>query len=352
MLLIIDDNIPFIRGHAERLGECIYKPGAEITADDVRHADVLIVRTRTRVDRRLLDGSSVQLVVTATIGHDHIDKDYLESKGLVWKNCPGCNAQSVAQYVRNSMLLASAKGLIDTRFSSGTLPFDRPLTVGIVGMGNVGTAVAETLQAEGCRILRCDPPKGEPATLADVAREADVITFHTPLTTDTSHPTHHLADADFFGSLRRRPLFINAARGECADTAALKAALRKGLISGAVIDTWENEPCIDEELLDRAFIATPHIAGYSADGKANGTRMSLQAVARHFSLAVDFDIRPPMLPADFSYGNAHRERTAALSPAAKEQLRLYDPSEDTRALKADVSLFEQLRGHYPLRREQ
>lgn len=352
MLLLIDDKIPFIQGHAERMGECIYKSGDDITADDARFADVLIVRTRTRVDRNLLEGSRVQLVVTATIGHDHIDKEYLEKAGIAWINCPGCNAESVAQYVRNAMLLASTQGRIDSRLALGTLSSARPLTVGIVGVGNVGTAVAATLEAEGCRILRCDPPKGESATLSDLAREADVITFHTPLTTDTPHPTHHLADADFFATLRRRPLFINAARGECVDTEALKAALREGQISAAVIDTWENEPCIDAELLETAFIATPHIAGYSADGKANGTRMSLEAVARHFSLPLDFDIFPPPLPPDFSYGTAQREWADRLSSAAREQLRRYDPSADSNALKADASRFEHLRGHYPLRRER
>lgn len=202
--LVIDDKIPFIREAAARLGACIFLPGAAITADDVREADVLITRTRTQVNRALLENSKVQLVVTATIGHDHIDKAYLAEKGIAWHNCPGCNAHSVAQYVRNSLWIAAAEGCFgancptadenlgnlcdstthNTVFSKAFDPTSAPfcatlrgLTVGIVGVGRVGTAVAEILAAEGCRVLRCDPPKGEPHTLADLAREADVISL-------------------------------------------------------------------------------------------------------------------------------------------------------------------------------
>ena len=262
--LVIDDKIPFIREAAARLGECIFLPGAAITADDVREADVLITRTRTQVNRALLDGSKVQLVVTATIGHDHIDKAYLAEKGIAWHNCPGCNAHSVAQYVRNSLWIAAAEGCFAEGESSsctteGNLattvdalgaekssfgakrpttdknlgnfhdstahnvahskafdPMSAPfcatlsgLTVGIVGVGHVGTAVAEILAAEGCRVLRCDPPKGEPHMLVDLAREADVISLHTPLTFEGEHVTFHLADRSFFESLQRYMPLLN-----------------------------------------------------------------------------------------------------------------------------------------------
>lgn len=222
--LVIDDKIPFIREAAARLGECKFLPGAAISADDVRDADVLITRTRTQVNRALLEGSKVQLVVTATIGHDHIDKDYLDQKGIAWHNCPGCNAHSVAQYVRNSLWIAAAQGCFDEKSPTSTpnlgsgaqTPkhnFDSSesfasssaqrcanlsgLTVGLVGVGHVGGAVAEILEAEGCRVLRCDPPKGEPHTLSDLAREADVISLHTPLTRDGANATYHLADRTF-----------------------------------------------------------------------------------------------------------------------------------------------------------
>lgn len=377
--LVIDDKIPFIREAAARLGECVFLPGAAITADDVREADVLITRTRTQVNRALLDGSKVQLVVTATIGHDHIDKAYLAEKGIAWHNCPGCNARSVAQYVRNSLWIAAAEGCFSTHRTTtdknlGNLPhstahnvahskaFDptsapfcatlRGLTVGIVGVGHVGTAVAEILATEGCRVLRCDPPKGEPHTLADLAREADVISLHTPLTFEGEHATFHLADRAFFESLQRCRVFINAARGECADTSAVEWALSEGKIRAAVIDTWENEPHISASLLRTALIATPHVAGYSADGKANGTRMSLEAVARHFGLDAHFDIPAPALPAEFSYGALPTTLTHRLPERALAQLRLYNPLTDTDRLRAAPEDFEQQRGNYPLRREE
>ena len=377
--LVIDDKIPFIREAAARLGECIFLPGAAITADDVREADVLITRTRTQVNRALLEGSKVQLVVTATIGHDHIDKAYLAEKGITWHNCPGCNARSVAQYVRNSLWIAAAEGCFGANcptadenldnlphstahnvacskaFDPTNAPFCatlRGLTVGIVGVGHVGTAVAEILAAEGCRVLRCDPPKGEPHTLADLAREADVISLHTPLTFEGEHTTFHLADRSFFESLQRCRVFVNAARGECANTAAVEWALSEGKIRAAVIDTWENEPHISASLLRAALIATPHVAGYSADGKANGTRMSLEAVARHFGLDAHFDIPAPALPAEFSYGALPTTLTHRLPERALAQLRLYNPLTDTERLRAAPEDFELQRGNYPLRREE
>ena len=377
--LVIDDKIPFIREAAACLGECVFLPGAAITADDVREADVLITRTRTQVNRALLEGSKVQLVVTATIGHDHIDKAYLAEKGIAWHNCPGCNARSVAQYVRNSLWIAAAEGCFGanrptTDKNLDNLPhstahnvacskaFDptsasfcatlRGLTVGIVGVGHVGTAVAEILAAEGCRVLRCDPPKGEPHTLADLACEADVISLHTPLTFEGEHATFHLADRAFFESLQRCRVFVNAARGECADTAAVEWALSEGKIRAAVIDTWENEPHISASLLRDALIATPHVAGYSADGKANGTRMSLEAVARHFGLDAHFDIPAPALPADFVYGALPTTLTHRLPERALAQLRLYNPLTDTERLRAAPENFELQRGNYPLRREE
>lgn len=363
MELLIDDKIPYLRGQAERLGHCRYLPGAQITAEDVRQTDVLIVRTRTRVDRSLLAGSSVKLVVTATIGHDHIDKAYLQEAGIAWSNCPGCNAGGVAQYVRSALWIAALSGKLNV-LSNGlaALPNKRVAdwlsglresapTVGVVGCGHVGSAVVEALQAEGCRILRCDPPKGEPHTLADVAREADVITLHTPLTTEGQYATYHLADAAFFESVQRKPIFINAARGECMDTAAVLSALGEGKISGAIIDTWEHEPHISPQLLQAALLATPHIAGYSADGKANASRMALEAVARHFGRDLSFDIAAPALPEGFDFMPEFGLSTLPLAPHIKEQLRRYNPLADTLRLRQQPECFEQQRGNYPLRRE-
>ncbi len=358
MHLVIDDKIPYARGRAEQLGTADYLPGAAITADDVRRADALVVRTRTRCDRALLEGSRVRFIATATIGFDHLDTGYLREAGIGWTNCPGCNAGSVAQYVRNSLLLLEAEG----RLRLGGC------RVGLVGVGHVGSRVAAELRRWGCELLLCDPPRLEgsvqmpagvevlcparecTATLADVARLADVVTFHTPLVRTGPHATFHLAGPDFFRALRRRPVVINASRGEVVDTEALLHALDEGQAGPAVIDTWEHEPAIDLRLLRRAYLATPHIAGYSADGKAAGTRMALEAVAAHFGQPCRFGIAPPQLPAGYRYYPSVPVPSGC-SAAAAECLRLYDPRRDSDALRTRPADFERLRGDYPLRRE-
>jgi erythronate-4-phosphate dehydrogenase len=180
--------------------------------------------------------------------------------------------------------------------------------------------------------------------LSTLLRECDVITIHTPLVTTGNHPTLHLADERFFLQLRKKPVLINAGRGEVVCTEALLDAIDNARIRAAIIDTWENEPHINLELLSKVYIGTPHIAGYSADGKANGTRMSLEAIAKHFGRTAHFDVRPPMLPEDFCY---YPEGGIPTDP----RLRLYDPRHDSEALKQNPENFEALRGNYPLRRE-
>lgn len=364
--LIIDSKIPFMKGFAEQLGEVRYIPGAEISADDVKDADALIVRTRTRCNRELLEGSKVKFIATATIGFDHIDTEYLKEAGISWTNCPGCNAPSVAQYMQSALLLLAAHGCWDEKrnFTPITAPLSKEnldrsvfgrLTLGIVGVGCVGTQVQRMAERLGFRkIMLCDPPRAERegqsgfSTLDELAAQCDVITFHTPLTlAPQAHPTYHLASAGFFNKLRPETVVFNSGRGEVFDTAALKEALKNNRLKTAVIDTWENEPRIDLELLQTVFLGTPHIAGYSADGKANGTRMSLKAVARFFGVddAVFNQVSAPALADGFAYypeGTAH---------TVAEELKLYDPTRDSLALKANPELFEKLRGDYPLRRE-
>lgn len=352
MKAVIDNKIPFIHGAVEHIvDEAIYLPGDSIGRDDVGDADVLIVRTRTRCDRALLEGSRVKFVITATIGFDHIDTRYLSEAGIRWTNCPGCNAPSVRQYVHNVLLVLHLA--------------TRPLTAAVVGAGHVGSLVAEDLARQGMHVLICDPPLQQSAAtgltvgapffrlseavrrqmpfvpLAEVAERADLITFHTPLTNDGPYPTHHLADTAFFHSLRRQPVLINTSRGAVVDNVALLHALETGQVSDAVIDTWEHEPDILPALLERAVIATPHIAGYSADGKANATRMSLRALCAFLGRPFTLRIQPPALPDGYRYG----------SLASEGPLRLYDPRADSMRLKAAPQLFESLRGNYPLRRE-
>lgn len=347
MKIVIDDKIPYMRGRAEQLADdVVYLPGKAISRDDVRDADALIVRTRTRCDAALLDGSRVRLVVTATIGYDHLDTAWLDRAGIRWANCPGCNASSVRQYVHNALLVCALREIhaqstdeAAERTAWAAFRCAHP-TVGVVGVGHVGKLVADDLERLGFRVLRCDPPLGLPATMQQLAEECDILTFHPNLTTAGQFPSFHLADAAFFGRLRRRPLLLNSSRGEVVDNEALVRALDEGQVGAAIVDTWEHEPHIHPGLLRRCLLATPHIAGYSADGKATATRMALQTLFRFLHRPFTLAVEPPALPAGYAYGTA-----------TSGALRLYDPRVDSEKLKAHPDQFEQLRGDYPLRRE-
>jgi len=330
MKMIVDDKIPFIQEHLRLLAdEVVALNGASIGAADVRDADALIVRTRTRCDESLLKGSKVQFIATATIGFDHIDTDYLERAGIAWTSCPGCNAASVAQYVESSLLLLQQeKGLSfhDT-------------TIGIVGCGHVGSKVRDVAERLGMRVLICDPLLGDPdfVPLSVIEHDADIITFHVPLTREGTHATWHMADEAFFQRLRKTPYIINTSRGGVVDNTALLTAIQQGRVLDAIIDVWEGEPHLNVELLRRVFIGTPHIAGYSADGKTNADNMVIDALCRHFGLPHPAKVHPPKLPSSFQYTG---------SP-----LELYNPMRDSDALKTNPKRFEDLRNHYPLRRE-
>ena len=338
MKVIVDDKIPYIREALSAMGaEAQYVSGSAITSDTVRDADALIVRTRTRCDATLLEGSRVQFIATATIGYDHIDTAYCAERGIVWTNAPGCNAASVRQYIQSVLLLLQKEHGLSL---SGS-------TLGVVGVGHVGTLVAEMARSWGMRVLCCDPPRAERGeqglvSLATITREADLITLHTPLTHEGPHPTYHLADESFFASLQRKPYFINTSRGETTDTQALQQALKQGTIAQCIIDVWEHEPDINLELLHQCYIGTPHIAGYSADGKANATRMSLEALSRHFGLGEVPEILPPS-PSQSRIQSVNR---------AEALLSTYNPHTDSEALKTSPGQFEYLRGNYPLRREE
>ena len=337
MKIVVDNKIPYIRETICQLAdEVVFLSGAAITADDVKDADVLVVRTRTRCNQQLLEGSKVQLVVTATIGYDHIDTEWLESAGIRWTNCPGCNSGSVAQYVESTLLLLEQKKGLSLRHA----------TIGIVGCGHVGSKVKAVAERLGMRVLVCDPPLAStpsPLTshfvsLDEIERNSDIITFHVPLTKEGDYATWHLADDDFFHRLSRVPYIINTSRGEVVDNKALLLAIEEGRVRDAIIDVWENEPHPDATLLDKVFIGTPHIAGYSADGKTNADNMVIDAICQQFGLSHPGLIAPPALPKDFHYtGNP---------------LELYNPMDDSQKLKAEPSHFEQLRNNYPLRREK
>ena len=298
MKIVVDDKIPFIREAISQIStDVIYKPGIAISPDDIHDADALIIRTRTRCDETLLKGSKVSFIATATIGYDHLDIEYLKRAHITWTNCPGCNANSVGQYIHSCLLLLEKEKGYDLSKT----------TVGLVGVGHVGHAVIEAIRPLGVQILLNDPPQKEALRKAgkphefflkmeELQEKCDIISFHTPLITKGPYPTFHLANKTFFNALKKQPIIINTSRGAVVDNTDVLQALKDGIIRDAIIDTWENEPNINQELLNLIYIGTPHIAGYSADGKANATRMALTALCNHFHLPVTFQIRVPQLP--------------------------------------------------------
>ena len=339
MKVVVDNKIPFIKEAIEQIAdEVIYAPGKEFTSQLVKDADALIIRTRTKCNRELLEGSNVRFIATATIGFDHIDTDFCKEAGITWTNAPGCNSASVAQYLQSSFLLL--KQLRNKDLAN--------MTTGVIGVGNVGSKVAQVAREMGMRVLLNDLPREDHeggaafSSLQTLAENCDILTFHTPLYKEGKYKTFHLADMAFFHSLKRRPVIINTSRGEVIDTAALLKALETGTVSDAIIDVWEYEPEINLSLLNKAFIGTPHIAGYSADGKANATRMSLNALCHHFGITSDYQINPP----------APENPDITVDSMEEAYLQMYDPRKDSEALKADPKAFEKLRGNYPLRREK
>ncbi len=347
MKIIIDDKIPYIKGAFEPFAEVIYLPGGKTTPEIVKNADALITRTRTICDENLLAGSSVKFIATATIGFDHIDTEFCKKNGIKWTNAPGCNSESVNQYIASALFsyaLRKRLKLID-------------MTIGIVGVGNVGSKVAHSCKAIGMKVLLNDPPRQRAegtslfTDIETIKKEADIITFHVPLNYNGIDQTYHLGDETFFQNLEKNPLIINTCRGEVIDTESVYNALEAGDIVGFIADCWECEPDIDPELLNFVEYGTPHIAGYSKDGKANGTKMSVQAISRFFNLGIDnwepSGIEEPANPIITIDGSQRREE----SIIAEAVISTYDIENDDDALREAPHLFEKLRGDYPVRRE-
>ncbi|MEX0985902.1 MAG: 4-phosphoerythronate dehydrogenase [Bacteroidales bacterium] len=347
MKIIIDSKIPFIKGALEKVGEVIYLAGNKIGPDDVKDADALIIRTRTICNRQLLEGSSVKIIATATIGYDHIDTAYCDNAGIRWTNAPGCNSSSVEQYIVSSLLyLANMEGFELT----GT-------TVGIIGVGNVGSKVGRALKALGCKVILNDPPRAlaegsdDFSDLDELLEKAHIVTMHVPLAKDGPYKTEGLADSSFFGKMKEGALFINTSRGEVVSEPALKAAMREDKLSGAVLDVFQGEPRVNRELLSMLTIATPHIAGYSSDGKANGTTMSVRAVSSFLRLGMD-DWEPDNLPVPgdteiFVDGDGPE----VLDLVTEVYARTYSVQEDHDRFMDNMEQFEALRGGYRIRRE-
>ncbi len=329
--IVIERNVPFIAGLLEPYANVSYLAAEEFTPEAVKNADALIVRTRTKCDAALLAKSRCRFVGTATIGMDHIDTKWCEANGITVINAPGCNAPAVAQYVFATIMQLA----------------NRPIgqyTLGIVGVGHVGSIVERWARSLDMKVLCCDPPRQRAeggdkwSTLDEIAEKCDIITFHTPLNRDGDDATLHIADEKFFKKLRRRPILINSARGAIVDTPALVEALDQGLVHAAAIDCWEGEPAISGELLERAAIATPHIAGYSHDGKVRATQMILDALTTFF-----------YLPRVEAKAGTPKAVARTVSPLAI--VESYNPLADTVALKSDPSSFESLRNNYRYRTE-
>lgn len=345
--IVVESSIPYLRGLAEQYAEVDYLPSVEFSPTNLMGADALIVRSITACNAQTLPATGLSIISTATAGYDHIDVEHCHRAGITWRNAAGCNARSVAQYVLSALSsLALRDGL---RLEE--------LCVGVVGAGYAGRAVVELLSAIGVRTLLYDPPRAERegadgfVTLEQVQELSDVITLHVPLTKGGEHPTYHMVDRDFIRRCQRRPVLINACRGGVCPSEALVWGRQAGLLSALVIDCWEGEPRIDAQLLELADITTPHIAGFSADGKRRASLLALEAVCQHFGIPSDDlwhraeALRPPLAP----HITLHEVAEPWQVPTA--MLRTLDLSDLTAQMKTCPLAFETLRRAYQYPRE-
>lgn len=346
MKVVVDDKIPALKGVLDPYADVLYKEGKAISKEDLVDADALIVRTRTLCNKDLLEGTSVRMVATATIGTDHMDLAWLEQKGIHWCNAPGCNSGSVKQYIASVL----AHLILD-----GTVPSET--TLGIVGVGMVGSKIESLAKALGFKVLLNDPPRARRegadkfCSLDYLLSNSDIVTFHTPLIRQGEDATFHLMDESKLALLKKGAVVINSSRGEVCETRAMLKGLDNGQISRLVLDVWENEPNIDSKLHNKVWIGTPHIAGYSVDGKSNGSTMTIHAIAREFGLPLQ-DWQPTSLPVpDYPFIHLDNNSEPAYLTAAKAILRTYDILKDDKRLREDPEDFEKQRGSYPVRRE-
>jgi erythronate-4-phosphate dehydrogenase len=339
MKIVADIDVPFLTGVLEPYGEVVYKKGMAITHEDVVDADALILRTRTICNAELLEGSSVKLIATATIGTDHVDFDYCNSHGIQVQNAAGCNAGGVMQYVFSALFGVAARKGIKIEGS----------TIGIIGVGNVGKKIEQMAQYLGFNVLRYDPPRAEAegpegfCSLEYLLENSQIVTMHVPL----NETTRNMANEAFFALMQPGSIFINAARGEVVDEEAFMLALPK--FGASVIDTWNNEPNINVDLVEMVDIATPHIAGYSYQGKQMGTAMAVRAVAHHFGIEPLYDFFPADEPdhepvlLDLK-GKNHGQIAAVFQYN-------YPIFTDDFRFRMEPEKFEKLRSEYQYRRE-
>jgi len=354
MKIIADENVPFVAECFSSISDVKTVSGRDMTPNVIAGVDALIVRSITRVDTDLLAGSKVRFVGTATIGFDHIDIEYLSRNNIGFASAPGSNANSAAEYIIAALLNIANEHNIQLEGKS----------IGIIGVGNVGSRVAKKCEALGMKTYLNDPPlqrqTGDSKYLPiENLFNCDFITLHTPLTFEGEDKTFHLADEDFFRSLKTGCVFFNASRGGVVDSSALKAAIRTVRLQATVLDVWEDEPNIDIELLEMVDIGTPHIAGYSLDGKIAGMIMIYKAACEYFGLEAKYDIvdflPEPAVPELNIAPKSDSEQDILLSAVE----RIYDIKTDDAGLRQILEksmeqrgkFFDNLRKTYPIRRE-
>jgi erythronate-4-phosphate dehydrogenase len=357
--------MPFAKEAFSTLGEVVIRDGRQITSADLVDAEALCIRSTTKVTRQLLEGTRIKFVGTATIGIDHMDIDYMNSVGIKWCYAPGCNANSVAEYVISALLAVAQRHNFVLKGK----------TLGIIGVGNVGSLVAKKARGLGLSVLLNDPPRQERephnvhifTSLEKLLALADIVTLHVPLNRTGQYPTFHMANKNFFKQMKNGSIFINTSRGAVMDTDALINAIRDRIIKYAIIDTWENEPAYSDELLKLVDIGTPHIAGYSFEGKVNGTIAVYRELCKFLNVPEKWQFSEE--------ASSSKENLFVLSPPDDSVMnkttweqtliwetvrRVYDVTNDDRALRScpdssDVQIrakhFDSLRKNYPVRRE-
>ncbi len=355
MKIVVDENIPFAKEAFSTLGEVETSHGREITPQKVKDADVLIVRSITKVNSKLLEKSSVKFVGTATIGMDHIDVEYLKDRDIGFVSAPGSNSNSVAEYIVCALLSAANELYLNLC----------DLTIGIIGVGNVGSKVVKKVEALGIKVLLNDPPllertgDAEYRPIQELTDNCDILTFHVPLERHGNYPTHHMINEKFLRSLKKCPIIINTSRGGVMDTDAVKSALMHCGISQTILDVWENEPNIDMEILKMALIGTPHIAGYSFDGKVNGTFMIYDSLRRYLNKKAEWNPQDFLPKSNCPVVKVNERNVSLEKKLHKVVSQLYNIEKDDLKLRESLSVpaekrgahFDSLRKNYPVRRE-
>ncbi|MCQ2973369.1 MAG: 4-phosphoerythronate dehydrogenase [Bacteroidales bacterium] len=342
MKIVCDNKVRFLGDVFHGIANVEYYPGSEIDKTKVKDADALLVRTRTQCNENLLSGSSVKFIGTATIGFDHIDTNYCEKNGIFWTNAPGCNSGSVCQYIISVLhCLSKYYGFLLNK-----------KTIGIIGAGHVGSKVIKASKILGMNVLVNDPPLqklgNKDYDFCDIdylLKNSDIVDIHVPFNKDGEYSTNHLVNSEFISKMKKNSIIINSSRGPVADNLELLEALKHEKILTAVLDVWENEPKINIELLQRVFLATPHIAGYSVDGKANATMQIVRQLSKFFNLNLN-NWTPSVKGYDGFMLNYD------LITDYEQVIKSYNVLRDSEKLKTSPEKFEWFRENYPTRREQ